>query len=112
MILDQVGPCWMRMGEEWMGDSYEPQSRIFRKAHDDDQNVSVSAHTTLNLRVSQPELNGPEFAAALSTVLGRDIKPATVRVQLHRAREKFASFLIDNVASSLEDNFVTLSNRN
>ena len=61
-------------------------------------------YTTLNLRVARPELNGTEFAAALSTELGRDIKPATARVQLHRAREKFATLLIDDVASSLEDN--------
>ena len=61
-------------------------------------------YTILHLRVSQPELNGTEFADKLSEELGREIKPATARVQLHRAREKFATLMIDDVANSLENN--------
>ncbi len=62
-----------------------------------------SFYTTLHLRVSHPELNGNEFANKLSEELGREIKPATARVQLHRAREKFATLMIDDVANSLEN---------
>ena len=63
-----------------------------------------SYYTTLHVRVSYPELGGVEFAAKLSEELGREVKPATARVQLHRAREKFATLLIDDVANSLGNN--------
>lgn len=63
-----------------------------------------SNYTILHLRVSHPELNGTEFAERLSAELGREIKTATARVQLHRAREKFASLMIEDVANSLENN--------
>lgn len=63
-----------------------------------------SYYTTLHLRASNPELNGTEYAAKLSEELGREVKPATARVQLHRAREKFATLLIDDVANSLQNN--------
>lgn len=78
--------------------------RTWRTLAEHQRQNDKSYYTTLHLRVSHPELNGAEFAAKLSEELGRDVKPATARVQLHRAREKFATLLIDDVANSLENN--------
>ena len=58
--------------------------------------------TILNTRVNEPELTSEEFAARLSTLTGKTVKPGTARVNLHRAREKFAMFVIESVAQSLE----------
>ena len=78
--------------------------RTWQTLADHQRRNDTSYYTTLHLRVSHPELNGDEFAAKLSEELGREVKPATARVQLHRAREKFATLLIDDVANSLENN--------
>ena len=67
-------------------------------------NHGVPYHTILHLRVSEPELNGDQFAAKLSEQIGKAIQPATARVQLHRSREKFATIMIDDVANSLDNN--------
>ncbi len=77
--------------------------RTWQKLAEDQQRSDKSWYTTLHLRASYPELNGTEFANKLSEELGREIKPATARVQLHRAREKFATLMIDDVADSLEE---------
>jgi hypothetical protein len=55
----------------------------------------------LFLHVQQPELPSPRMAEQLASQLGRPFTPANVRVQLHRAREKFADLLLDEVAASL-----------
>jgi RNA polymerase sigma-70 factor (ECF subfamily) len=59
-------------------------------------------HTTLELRVAAPDLHSPELAQRLSEKLGREISAANVRVILHRAREKFADLLLDEVVHSLD----------
>ena len=60
-------------------------------------------HTAMRLRVDEPELRSPELAAALAEKLDREISAANVRVILHRAREKFADLLLDEVIQSLEE---------
>jgi RNA polymerase sigma-70 factor (ECF subfamily) len=59
-------------------------------------------HTALELRVAAPDLRSPELAEQLSAKLGRPITAANVRVILHRAREKFAELLLDEVVHSLD----------
>ena len=45
----------------------------------------------------------PEMANRLSVTLGKPINAAAVRQMLHRAREKFADLLLEQVAHSLDD---------
>jgi len=59
-------------------------------------------HAVLRYRVDHPDLRSPELAAGLAGQLGREISPANVRVMLHRARERFANLLLDEVEQSLD----------
>jgi RNA polymerase sigma-70 factor (ECF subfamily) len=60
-------------------------------------------HTVLRFRADHPDLHSPEMAERLTAQLGRPLTPAAVRQTLHRAREKFATLLVDEVRHSLED---------
>jgi RNA polymerase sigma factor (sigma-70 family) len=59
-------------------------------------------HAVLLLRVQQPDLPSPQMAGQLAAQLGSSFTASRVRVTLHRAREKFAGLLLDEVAHSLE----------
>jgi RNA polymerase sigma-70 factor (ECF subfamily) len=56
----------------------------------------------LRFRADHPELRSPRMAEQLSARLGRPLTPAGVRQLLHRAREKFAEYLLDEVTQALE----------
>jgi RNA polymerase sigma-70 factor (ECF subfamily) len=59
-------------------------------------------HTVLRFRADQPELASEPLAAQLSARLGRPLTAAGVRQSLHRARERFADLLLDEVAQTLQ----------
>ena len=58
-------------------------------------------HTALHFRSSNPEVSSAEMAERLGAKLGRPLTAAGVRQTIHRAREKFADLLIEEVAGSL-----------
>jgi RNA polymerase sigma-70 factor (ECF subfamily) len=76
-------------------------ARCWQKLADDQQQSGKPYHTMLTYRVEHPELRSPELAAGLSEKLGKPINAGAVRVLLHRARDAFAEFLLDEVAQSL-----------
>jgi RNA polymerase sigma-70 factor (ECF subfamily) len=57
--------------------------------------------TVLRFRADHPELRSPELAQQLGDLRGKPLTAANVRQLLHRAREKFAGLLLDDVADSL-----------
>ena len=57
----------------------------------------------LRMRVARPQFRSPELAEALAPKLGRSMTPGNLRQTLHRARDKFAEFLIDEVRISLRE---------
>jgi RNA polymerase sigma factor (sigma-70 family) len=59
-------------------------------------------HAALQMRVGQEDLPSEEMAAALTAQLGKPVSAALARKAVQRGREKFAEFLLDEVASSLE----------
>jgi RNA polymerase sigma-70 factor (ECF subfamily) len=59
-------------------------------------------HTVLRYRSKHPEVQSAQMAEQLGAQLGRPLTAAGVRQTLHRARDKFADFLLDEVAYSLE----------
>ena len=59
-------------------------------------------HSVLRYRASHPDATSEQMAAGLGAQLGRTLAAATVRQTLHRAREKFADLLLEEVARSLE----------
>jgi RNA polymerase sigma-70 factor (ECF subfamily) len=58
-------------------------------------------YAVLRYRADHPDMRSPELAAHLTAELGRPLTAAGVRQTLHRAREKFADLLIDEVTRSL-----------
>lgn len=55
------------------------------------------------LRLRADERAGTDLAVALGQKTGKEFTPAAARQQLHRARERFARYLLDAVAHSLDD---------
>jgi RNA polymerase sigma-70 factor (ECF subfamily) len=74
--------------------------------------VGLSAHerengqqyyTVLRLRAEHPELRSPQLAERLTTVLGKTVTAVAVRQILHRARDRFADLLLEEIRQSLEN---------
>jgi RNA polymerase sigma-70 factor (ECF subfamily) len=59
-------------------------------------------HEVLRRRVDQPDLSSAQIAEELSTKHGRSFSAAGVRQLVHRARERFAELLLDDIHQSLE----------
>jgi RNA polymerase sigma-70 factor (ECF subfamily) len=59
-------------------------------------------YTVLRFRAQQPDLSSSDMAEKLSAQLGKPLTAAGVRQTLHRAREKYADLLLDEVAHSLD----------
>ena len=60
-------------------------------------------YTVLRFRVDHPQIRSPQLASRLSAQVGRPFSPAGVRQILHRARERFAVLLLDEVTNALEN---------
>ena len=69
-----------------------------------DQAVSGQPYyTVLRFRSDNPTAPSPQVAEGLSAQLGRPVTAAGARQMLHRAREKFADILVEEVAHSLKN---------
>lgn len=58
-------------------------------------------HTVLQYRAAHPEKRSEQMAQELSDQLDKPVNAAWVRQTLHRAREKFAAALVDEVVQTL-----------
>lgn len=58
-------------------------------------------YTVLRFRADHPGLRSPALAVELSKRLDRPINAGNVRVLVHRARDRFADFLVETVEASL-----------
>lgn len=58
--------------------------------------------SVLRFRAEHPKLRSEAMAGALSTQLGRPLSAANVRQLLHRARERFADIVLEEVLHSLD----------
>lgn len=61
-----------------------------------------SFYTVLRFRAEHPGLSSAQMALQLGARLGRPLTDRGVRQTLHRAREKYAALLLDEVARSLQ----------
>src|SRR5437588_588889 len=59
-------------------------------------------YAVLRFRADHPEMRSPEMAECLTFQLGRRFTGVAVRQTLHRARERFAEFLLNEVTHCLE----------
>jgi RNA polymerase sigma factor (sigma-70 family) len=67
-----------------------------------EQETAQPFHSVLQFRAQHPEMRSTEMAEQLSQELGRAVNAAWVRQTLHRAREKFAACLVDDVQATLD----------
>ena len=81
----------------------EMLARAWTALEKDQEQSGQPFYAVLRFRLNHPDLRSPELAEQFSRELGRNISAANVRVMLHRARERFASLLLDQVAQSLEN---------
>ena len=58
-------------------------------------------HTLLRAKSEHPELRSAQLARQQSAQLGKEVSEAAARQTLHRARQRFAELLLDEVAGSL-----------
>jgi RNA polymerase sigma-70 factor (ECF subfamily) len=63
-------------------------------------------YTVLRFKAEHAELTADHMAEALATPLGKPLTAAGVRQTLHRARERFAELLLEEVAQSLDNQSV------
>lgn len=68
-----------------------------------ERTTGTPVHTVLRFRVDHPDLTSTELADQLSARLGKPLTSSAVRQALHRAREKFARFLVEAVSQSLHE---------
>ena len=57
-------------------------------------------YQALRYRVEHPAENYEQLSMALTKLIGREVKPGNARIMIHRARNRFARLLIDQVADS------------
>jgi DNA-directed RNA polymerase specialized sigma24 family protein len=58
-------------------------------------------YSALRLRADRPDVRSPELAELLSKQLSKPVTAAALRQTLHRARERFANLVVEEVARSL-----------
>src|SRR5262249_38071050 len=68
-----------------------------------ERDLGKPLHTVLRFRTEHPDLASAQMAERLGAALGKRLTAVGVRQLVHRAREKFAELLLDDVAESLAD---------
>jgi RNA polymerase sigma-70 factor (ECF subfamily) len=79
-------------------------ARCWQRLEEDERKSGKPYYSVLRYRVDHPDLRSPELADGLSKKLGKPINAGAVRVSLHRARELFGEFLLDEINESLDGN--------
>lgn len=86
--------------ESWRS---ELLNRAWKALAEIEKETGQPYHWVLHLRAERPELRSEQMAEQLAQELGERVTAAWVRQNLHRAREKFAEILVDEVAQTLVD---------
>jgi RNA polymerase sigma factor (sigma-70 family) len=67
-----------------------------------EENTGKPFHEVMRLRLARPQMRSPELAEELARRTGRPMTAGNLRQVLHRARDKFTEFLVDEVRVSLK----------
>lgn len=86
--------------ESWRGELLDRAWAALRKHQDETGQLYYSV---LQYRAKQPDRRSAEMAEGLTAELGKPVNAAWVRQTLHRARERFADFLLDEVLQTLRE---------
>jgi RNA polymerase sigma-70 factor (ECF subfamily) len=84
-----------RWREEVMNRAWEALAQL-------EERTGQPYYTALQFRKDHPELSSAQMAEGLGARLGKAMSAANVRQIVHRAREKFADLLVEEVGRSLE----------
>jgi RNA polymerase sigma-70 factor (ECF subfamily) len=85
--------------ESWRSELLDSAWKALSR-HEDDSGQPF--HTVLRFRAEHPELRSEAVAEQLGVQLARPLTAASVRQTLHRAREKFAELLVEEVLHTLD----------
>jgi RNA polymerase sigma-70 factor (ECF subfamily) len=85
--------------ERWRA---ELLSRTWEALAKVEQETGRPLYTVLKLRAVETDLSSDQMAERLSAKLGKPVNATAGRQMLHRAREKFANLLLEEVARSLQ----------
>jgi RNA polymerase sigma-70 factor (ECF subfamily) len=77
--------------------------RAWRALAEVQQQTGQPVYAVLRLRVDHPQWSSAQLAEQLGARLGKPLTAGALRKALHRARQRFAEVLLDEVAVSLED---------
>jgi RNA polymerase sigma-70 factor (ECF subfamily) len=88
-----------RFAEEWRAQLID---RAFAALEAFEERTGQPLHTLLHFRVDNPDLPVAELARQLRGRLGQEPPATWVYKHLHRARQKFAGFLVAEVARTLD----------
>ena len=84
--------------ESWRN---ELLNRAWKALADHEARTGQPFHSVLRMRAEKVDLRSTELAKRLSTTLNKAVTPDWVRQNLHRAREKFAELLVDEVVQTI-----------
>jgi RNA polymerase sigma factor (sigma-70 family) len=94
--------------DDWIDDEFnkhwrgEILGRTWEALASQEKETGQLFHTVLHWRAGHPQIPAAQLAHELSIQLGKPFTEGAIRVQLHRARAKFADLLLDEVARSLQ----------
>jgi RNA polymerase sigma-70 factor (ECF subfamily) len=99
-----AGPDEAAAAEAAFHDSWRQEllSRAWKALEQVQAQTGQPFHDVLRCRVDRPELSSTQLAEQLSASQGKAYTAAGVRQLLHRARERFAELLLDDIRQSLE----------
>jgi RNA polymerase sigma factor (sigma-70 family) len=86
--------------DSWRKDLLE---RAWSSLEDLERNTGQPYHTVLRTKVSHPDLTSEKLAQQLSTTLQKPYTPGAVRQTLQRSRQKYVTYLLDEVRASLDN---------
>jgi RNA polymerase sigma-70 factor (ECF subfamily) len=99
--MDDRTDAWIddEFNKHWRG---EILGRTWEALAAQENETGQLFYTVLHWRVGHPQRPAAQLAQELSIKLGKPFTEGAIRVQLHRARAKFADLLLDEVARSLQ----------
>jgi RNA polymerase sigma factor (sigma-70 family) len=89
-----------QFAESWRREMLDLAMTALQKHQDE---TGQLYYTVLQHRAKQPDQRSEEMSQHLSVELGKPVNAAWVRQTLHRAREKFADFLMQEVLETLHE---------
>jgi RNA polymerase sigma-70 factor (ECF subfamily) len=84
--------------ESWRS---ELLNRAWKTLAEHEERTGQPFHSVLRLRAEKVDLRSTELAEQLSSLLKKAVSSDWVRQNLHRARERFAEILVDEVAQTM-----------